>query len=465
MEKLHHQQTERKVITSFNFTLNSWDHLSYQYPETYGQFLDEQREAHAEGSKFGHDLFERYCPKEAANLLKSNNVWHKPYTFDMKPEMKAVYEQGVPANYKETVLSLFDLEDHVCDMTSDLESDICNDELINECSVSCDESFDICEDDDETDDTETVDDSSESIKKLYTSKLEGEKLSKIHITKALKLLVPCEFISRNRSQRHLSTKYLPGHQAVDPTYDISIFSDVAIKTTLKKRLSFHIAKVASLRSVEGTGKMSVSSKAKSHLIRFLHYVCKESFYRMPCNMGVTSWRSIISIIMAVDLKKDDTGSYKLDCKQENCLRNKGYYPLEDSDDIEDSIDDNVENIAGTSEEVTDNELPEGYYDVESVSGTRINKDRHVLEYKVHFKGYSEEDDRWLPAGAFDQPVDYTSLSSYGCKQKHKCPESSQSRTGKGDSHARSKIKNKEWQINKSCTRNGKNCITQEKENY
>ena len=177
--------------------------------------------------------------------------------------MKVVDKEGVPANYKETVFSLFDLEGHVCDMISDLESDICNDELINECSVSSEESFDICEDDDETDDTETVDDSSESSKKCYITKLEGEKLSKIHIKKALKLLIPREFISRNRSQRHFSAKYLPGHQTVDPTYDISIFSDVAIKTILKKRLSFHIAKVASIRSVEGTDKMSISSKAKA----------------------------------------------------------------------------------------------------------------------------------------------------------------------------------------------------------
>ena len=114
------------------------------------------------------------------------------------------------------------------------------------------------------------------------SKLEREKLSKIRIKKALKLLVPPEFISRNRSQRHFSAKYLPGHQAVDFTHDILIFSDVAIKTTLKKTLSFRIAKVASIRSVEGTDKMSISSKAKSHLIRFLPYVCKEGFYRRPC---------------------------------------------------------------------------------------------------------------------------------------------------------------------------------------
>ena len=137
---------------------------SYQYPETYGQCFDEQRQAHTEGSKFGHDIFEKYFPKEAVNLLKSNNVWHKPYTFDMNPDMKVVDEQGVLADCKETVFSLFDREDHVCDMTSGLESDICNDELLNECPVSSDESFDICEDDDETNDTETVDDSSESSK-------------------------------------------------------------------------------------------------------------------------------------------------------------------------------------------------------------------------------------------------------------------------------------------------------------
>ena len=75
-----------------------------------------------------------------------------------------------------------------------------------------------------------------------------------------------------------------------------------------------------------------------------------------------------------------------------------------------------------------------------MSGTRINKDTHVLEYKVHFKGYSEEDDMWLPVEAFNQSVDYTSLSSYGRKQKHKCPASSQSR--QGDNHVRSKIKNR-----------------------
>ena len=95
---------------------------------------------------------------------------------------------------KKLFFSLFDLEGHVCDMTSDLESDICNDELINECSVSSEESIDICEDDDETDDTETVDDSSESSKKCYITKLEGEKLSKVHIKKALKLFIPLNLI-------------------------------------------------------------------------------------------------------------------------------------------------------------------------------------------------------------------------------------------------------------------------------
>ena len=106
--------TINRKKSNYKFQLHS-EQLgsSYRYPETYGQFLDEQRQAHAEGSKFAHDLFEKYCPKEAVNYLKSNNVWHKPYTFHINPDMKVVDEQGVPANYKETVFSLFDLEGHV----------------------------------------------------------------------------------------------------------------------------------------------------------------------------------------------------------------------------------------------------------------------------------------------------------------------------------------------------------------
>ena len=117
--------------------------------------------------------------------------------------------------------------------------------------------------------------------------------------------------------------------------------------------------------------------------------------------------------MVVHLKKDDTGSYKLASKQENCLRNKGYFPLEESDDIEDSLDDNAENIAGTFEEVTDNELPGGTMRwnlcLESIRTLMFWNIRFILNVTVRKMtcGCQQE--------AFNQPVDYTSLSSYGCK--------------------------------------------------
>ena len=63
----------------------------------------------------------------------------------------------------------------------------------------------------------------------------------IHIKKALKLLIPREFISKERSCRHWVANALhTSLKPIDPSHDVIQFRDVAIADKLKMTTSFFI---------------------------------------------------------------------------------------------------------------------------------------------------------------------------------------------------------------------------------
>nr|XP_006825513.1 PREDICTED: tripartite motif-containing protein 2-like [Saccoglossus kowalevskii] len=51
-------------------------------------------------------------------------------------------------------------------------------------------------------------------------------------------------------------------------------------------------------------------------------------------------------------------------------------------------------------------------EVENIIDQRINKSNECPEFKVRFKGYSEDGDQWLPASEFNQTINFTTTSSY-----------------------------------------------------
>ena len=72
--------------------------------------------------------------------------------------------------------------------------------------------------------------------------------------------------------------------------------------------------------------------------------------------------------------------------------------------------DSVSKLHGVGEcDASNNE----YYEVEKVLEVRLNKDFHTEEYKVRFKGYTSEDDMWLPSSALKEPVTFQSVSKRG----------------------------------------------------
>lgn len=62
--------------------------------------------------------------------------------------------------------------------------------------------------------------------------------------------------------------------------------------------------------------------------------------------------------------------------------------------------------------------------MEKVLEVRLNKSFHSEEYKVRFKGYTSEDDMWLPSSAFKEPVTFHTVSRRGRLRKHRMKEGS-----------------------------------------
>ena len=54
---------------------------SYQNPLLYRDFQEEQKEAHFQAVKDGQALFEKYMPAGAVELLKENDCWEIPYSY------------------------------------------------------------------------------------------------------------------------------------------------------------------------------------------------------------------------------------------------------------------------------------------------------------------------------------------------------------------------------------------------
>ena len=103
------------------------------------------------------------------------------------------------------------------------------------------------------------------------SRLEGGQLRDIHIEKALKLLIPREFISKNQSQRHISSKYLPGFEVIEKSHDIVLFCDIALKAQFQRKKAYKVGRIIALRSDQGKDLVSTSSKSKTVKIRCLIY--------------------------------------------------------------------------------------------------------------------------------------------------------------------------------------------------
>ena len=77
-------------------------------------------------------------------------------------------------------------------------------------------------------------DQDEADGKWYFTKEENGTLMRYHIKKILKSIIPREYVSRERSKRHIASVYLLGMEPVPQNHDIVIFG-LSSHTTIDRR--------------------------------------------------------------------------------------------------------------------------------------------------------------------------------------------------------------------------------------
>lgn len=222
--------TTKRRKENYNFQTHCNTAVEYTYPSSFKLFQKEQQIAHYEGVKDAQTLFEMYAPGAAVEVLKEHNSWEQPYSFDFVDGVRFVSDDcPLPVNYKKPDKSFADLQngeeavDNHC-----LEDDIHNCYLASSSDNNLSSISGIIPlDNDQGDPLENF--SSECTSKWHITKLESGEMKSTHIKKALKLLLPREWISHNRGQRHIASKHLPSHAPVEPEHDVYKFCDAAVK--------------------------------------------------------------------------------------------------------------------------------------------------------------------------------------------------------------------------------------------
>ena len=111
---------------------------------------------------------------------------------------------------------------------------------------------------------------------------------------------------------------------------------------------------------------------------------------------LTSWKGPSRLVGPVELLVDPStfGKYTLHHQSEKKLAELGYFPRGESDGSHET----------TSQHGNLPDLEDGFYEVEDIMERRICKTTLGYEYKVHFKGYSLENDMWLPSCYFNRSI-------------------------------------------------------------
>ena len=229
----------------------------------------------------------------------------------------------------------------------------------------------------------------------------------IHINKALKLFIPREFISKERSRRHWITNDL--HKAmtpIDPAHDIIQFRDVAVANGD----TYFIVHILSILSEESKELASTSSKSKCFVRGHVYKNSACNQYGFMTSVFVSKWLPVRRIIAEVTLEKNADGFTVLSENSQMDLNDwwSKSIPLSDGD-------------LQSSEENDDDE----FYEVEKILEVRLNKKYNSEEYKVRFKGYGPEDDMWLPSSSFREPVQFQTVSQRGRVRQHTTKDESE----------------------------------------
>ncbi len=336
----------------------------YQYPHRYQDFLKRQQQVHKEGVNKAQELVKKFLPAEVSRLLESNESWDCPYSFQKPANLKMVKSSPPPPEYDKLSVSLATSVDSKAIVNS-VESSSAFEDMILENDNSTekpDTSSEIDEELSETSSSSDSDDQDDTTTKSNSKWYIKKGGSDLHISRALKLLLPREYISKERSRRHWVGKSLSrAWKQLDDTHDIIRFRDVAIKGRDKDQL-LHIL---SIQSHDGKEQLSTSSKAKGIIRGHPYTEVSAERYDVPHKPLLSKWIPVHKVLCEVEMVRNEDGTFSLSEKSREILKAK---------------EDETSYKKQHADRVTEPE--DEYYEVEKVLEVRLNRDFQTEEYKV-----------------------------------------------------------------------------------
>jgi len=406
--------------TSHFQTTSTATSTNYQYPNSYQEFLKNQQEMHRKGIKKAQELVMKFLPVEFSTILESSGSWDIPYSFQKPSGIKMVNTGPPGPEYNKLHVSLSSSVDSEAvirkiemNTATDIQDEQLNKEELQSVHMADTEenNSSLCMSDDDLDDFEKSDSEEEANEKIAETVPPSMKWyinkdgNNIHISRALKLLLPREYISKERSRRHWVGKSLiQAWKQIDKSHDIIRFRDIAVKG--KDEVEF--LHVLSIQSEEGKEQLSTSSKAKGAIRGRPYKEVSEGKYDVPYKILLTKWIPLKKVLCEIEMVKNDDGTYSLSEVSRAKLQ---------SQEKDTSLKMPISEVNNTG---TDDK----YYEVEKVLEVRLNKHFHSEEYKVRFKGYTSDDDMWLPSSAFKEPVTFHTVSKRGRLRKHRMKDES-----------------------------------------
>lgn len=375
----------------------------YKYPDTYTEFLTQQREAHDRGIKLALSWMEKYLPNGFMALLKENNSWGIPYKVESLVGQQQFDPDQCSAGYEKFNTPKMNNEpqrESVTDDTIEYKENSCPQDYHDQTDSNDDEdSLDFFKEDEQN--------KEEGTSKWYITRQVGKSTTNIHVKRAIKLLIPREYISRERRKRHWVHKHLPGLEPIKPEHDIVRFHDYA----LKHRSGFKVARLVSVESQKEGKQLISASKVENNVkLRFIGYEFLGRTYKLPISPLVSSLRSPLCVICHVKFGMEGE-EFTLTQETMEALTAAGYNAMDPE-----KTKNNSNNISSTEKPSSVNSSI--WYKVQDIVDVRVDPKTMSFDYKTRFSGYSEIDDQWLPSNAFNKRISFHTKSTRGRIRKH-----------------------------------------------
>ena len=105
-------------------------------------------------------------------------------------------------------------------------------------------------------------------RELYVSKALNDRTTYLHIKRAIKIIIPREYVSKERSRRHTASNYLPGLEPVNNDHNVQKYRFYAFKLSS----GYHLGKIIFF---ENQGNPVVSCNSTNAHVKFRALILTE----------------------------------------------------------------------------------------------------------------------------------------------------------------------------------------------